>query len=256
MDLFYKSTNIVAATSERSDGPMGSTTNQGPGGEYGRNRLRFLERHGIRANQVVMAGLAHGINIATIFSAPPGGSMPNTDGLVSMGLAVAITTADCFPVFFADTSDPNAGIIGLAHAGWRGILGGIIGAMIEKLEARCANRHNCLFSAIGPGIRSCCFTVRDDENGVSRYRDLGYDRFTTAAGKDSGGNELFRVDLAGILCCQFSKLGMPPSRVKDSQECTCCNERFISWRRDHLPAHNMLSVIQLRGQEPYEKFIL
>ena len=256
MGIFYKSAHIVAATSERSDGPMGNTTNEGPSGEYEQNRLRFLARYDIRPDQVFMAVLAHGVNGATVFAVPPGGSVPNTDGLISMRPALAITTADCFPVFFADASDPNVGVVGLAHAGWRSILGGIIGAMIEKLEARGANREDGLFAAIGPGIRSCCFTVRDDENGISRYLDRGYGHFAVKAGKDPSGNEFFRVDLAGIIYRQLSELGLPPSRIRDSQECTFCDSRFISWRRDHLPAHNMLSVIQLRRQEPYEKFIL
>lgn len=245
MQFFRQFPHLIAVMSEKTDGPMGNSTNHGPKGEYGYNRMHFLERNGIDPDRLVMAGLVHGAAVRLVLAIPPEKRVPDTDGLVSKSLAIAITTSDCLPVFFYS---PVMNWVGLAHAGWRSILGGIIPMMIEKFKNLGADAAG-VRAAIGPGIHYCCYRVRDDENGAPRYR--GYERFVSPDGRGR-----FQVDLKGIAFSQLNSLGVPVERVEASSECTSCNNRFFSWRRDRLPGHNMLSVIQLKFGFGYETFVL
>lgn len=251
MQFFTKLNHVLAVMSEAADGPMGSSTVAGPDGEFAGNRARFLKDQGIRPDEVVMAGLVHGTAIHTVLTRPPEGRVRNTDGLITTGqIALAITTSDCFPVFFATLDAENGGeIAGIAHAGWRGVLNGIVIAMVGALESRGVNPRARLAAAIGPGIRECCFKIRDDV--ASKIHDAGYGAFLREINLD-GGESLFTADLPGMLHRQLTALSIPEERIELAGECTCCSltgqgdRQFFSRRRDHQKAQNMLSVIQLR----------
>ncbi len=254
--------HITAVMSERSDGPMGP----GGNGDPAENRKRFLEANGFSVQQMVLAGLTDGIavRVLTTRGAPRDGVVPNTDGLLSFGPDIGLRAQDCFSLFFAP-SDPSDGIefVGLVHAGWRGILGGIIAVVGATLSSRGIDPRHDLEVAIGPGIRQCCYVVRDDENGWRQYLDRGYERFVEEIEPDAVGRR-FRVDLAGILLYQlttFPETSIPASHITVAEECTYCTRngngtyRFASWRRDGLKGANMLSAIRMttkRGMETIE----
>ncbi len=82
---------------------------------------------------------------------------PRVDALVTdkQGLMLGIVTADCAPVLFAD---PHAGVIGAAHAGWKGALGGVTDATIIAMEALGARRER-IAAAIGPCIARASYEV-------------------------------------------------------------------------------------------------
>ena len=253
--------HITAVMSERTDGPMGSSKNAGKDGEFGENRVRFIRRHGIDPREFVLAGLVQGITVRSLSRVPRGGHIADADGLVSFGPAVAIASQDCFPLFFAplDPSDGHA-LVGIAHAGWPGVVEGIAARMVTELEFRGLDRRRNLAVAIGPGIRSCCFVVRDDERGLQQYRDRGYhDDFIEEAGVGVDGEKRWRVDLVGILLFQLrDQLFIPAERIEVAGPCTSCATdgsgayRFSSWRRDGVLGANMLSAIRLatrRGTE-------
>lgn len=242
--------HITAVMSEHSDGPMGP----GGNGDSPENRKRFLETHGFSARQGVLAGLINGtaIRVLTSRGAPRDGVVPDTDGLLSYRSHIGIRAQDCFPIFFAAANPSDGiGVIGIAHAGWRGIVSGIAAAMGTAFSSRGIDLRHHLEVAIGPGIRRCCYIVRDDENGRRQYLDRGYDRFVEEIEPDAAGQR-FRVDLAGILLHQLTDLwetGIPASRITVAEECTYCTKdgdgeyRFASRRRDGLKGANMLSVI-------------
>ena len=87
---------------------------------------------------------------AILATMPWGPDRPQADGMVTNlpGIALCILTADCVPVLFADR---KAGVIGAAHAGWKGALGGICEATLDKMEEIGANRKD-IHAAIGPCI--------------------------------------------------------------------------------------------------------
>lgn len=254
--------HITALMSERPDGPMGSSKNDGERGELGENRRRFLESYGIDPCYAVMAGLVNGTAVRTILDPPPDRRVENADGLVVRGpsrISLALASQDCFPLFFAPI-DPSDGqeFIGIAHAGWEGILGGIVFAMMSRIEGMGIDRRKDLAIAIGPGIRSCCFLVRDDERGLRQYLDRGLEAFVGQAQADKEGEARYPVDLRGIILSQLHVgLGIPPEHVTADTACTMCDgERFFSWRRDHAKGNNMLSAIRFNRPKQFEELKL
>lgn len=264
MRFFSELKHVTALMSERPDGPMGSSTNPGEDGEYKANRTRYLGRQGIDPRRVVMAGLVNGIRVQAIFKVPKDRRIPDTDGLVSFGPAPAIAAQDCFPLLFAplDPTDGHA-LVGIAHAGWAGVIGGIAGRMVTEIELRGIDRRTNLAVAIGPGIRNCCFLVRDDKRGLRNFVDLGYRDFVEDAEPGSDGEKRWRVDLTAILRFQLrDELSIPAEHIKITELCTCCamdeagDYRFFSLRRERAAGNNMLSVITLNTSRGVEALSL
>ena len=124
---------------------------------------------------------------------------PHADALVTArsGLVLGVVTADCAPVLFAD---PGAGVVGAAHAGWRGALAGVTDATIAAMEALGANRAN-IAAAVGPCIAKESYEV-----------DEGFRiRFLAAAG---GNARFFDEVRAGH--CQFDLPGYVVARLRDA----------------------------------------
>ncbi len=251
--------HVMAVMSERPDGPMGSSTNPGDNGAYAENRRQFFVRCGINPKRTVMAGLVNGTAVRMVREAPLELRIPDTDGLISSAWAVAIASQDCFPLFFAPLNPSGSQeFIGIAHAGWEGILGGIVFAMVSRIEGTGIDRRENLAVAVGPGIRSCCFLVRDDKRGVRQYLDRGLEAFVGKVQKDERGEARYPVDLRGIILSQLhDRLGIPPQHVASDTACTMCDgERFFSWRRDGAKGNNMLSAIRFNRPKRFEEYRL
>ena len=144
------------------------------------------------------------------------------DALVTAapGLALGILTADCAPVLLADS---HAGVIGAAHAGWKGATGGIAEATIGAMEALGAERHR-IIAAIGPTISGPNYEVGPDY--ARQVLEIAPDAapfFTTP----SGGREHF--DLPGFLEHRLSRLGL--AAVDNLAICTYADpSRWFSHR--------------------------
>ncbi len=151
----------------------------------------------------------HGANV--VEAAGPG-AHGHADALFTTvpGLALIVGTADCFPVALVG---PDSA--GLAHAGWRGAAGGVVGSLRAALVAAGVAPTA---AAIGPGIGPCCFEVGSDV--ADRFPDH---TATTTWGTAS-------VDLRGVLAEQLAGL-----RLWVSTECTMCSPGFRSHRRDRTP---------------------
>ena len=125
----------------------------------------------------------HSADVVTATAPFADNARPRADALVTdrLGLALAIVTADCAPVLFADA---EAQVIGAAHAGWKGALAGVTDATIAAMEALGAHRHR-ITAAIGPCIARASYEV--DAGFQSRFcaDDAPNERFF-AAGRRSG----------------------------------------------------------------------
>lgn len=148
--------------------------------------------------------------IAIAVAAPfPDDARPRGDALVTdrPGLALGILTADCTPVLFADA---EAGVVGAAHAGWKGALGGVVAATVEAMEALGARRQN-IAAAVGPTIARKSYEV--DEGFLRRFieADSANERFFSGGKErhhqfDLGGYVVSRLAEAGII--QIEALGL------------------------------------------------
>nr|WP_286207861.1 peptidoglycan editing factor PgeF [Hephaestia sp. MAHUQ-44] len=148
---------------------------------------------------------------------------PHADALVTdrPGLVLGILTADCAPVLFADAA---AGVVGAAHAGWKGALGGVTDATITAMEGLGADRAR-IAAAIGPCIARASYEV--DAAFVARFEaaDPANERFF-AAGR--AGHHQF--DLEAYVAHRLAAAGI--GRVEMLGEDTYAHAaRFYSYRR-------------------------
>ena len=148
------------------------------------------------------------------------------DGVVTnrRGLVLGITTADCAPVLFADHKN---GIIGAAHAGWRGVLFGIIEHTID-IMLRYGARINNIAVAVGPCLQKESFEVKDDMMGLFVESDHEmYNFFNPVPGKKGQ----FLCDLEGIIGYRLARMGIDD--VSFSEIDTYSNpDSFFSYRRN------------------------
>jgi polyphenol oxidase len=187
------------------------------------NRRRMTEELGLAPEALISVHQVHSAD-AVIVEGPWTGERPRADGMATAvpGLALGITTADCGPVLFAD---PHVGVIGAAHAGWRGAASGILEATIEAMERLGARRHK-IVAVLGPTISQAAYEVGPEFVAALTGLDQENERFFRPGERsDHAMFELpgyigMRLEAAGV--GEFANLGL----------CTYSDEeRFFSYRR-------------------------
>lgn len=186
------------------------------------NRRRLCELTAVSATRVTMGAQVHGTQIHMIGDPPRPGDFTAAamdwdqgDGLVTSrsDLPLVVLGADCLPVLMW-RSDGAA--VGAAHAGWRGLVDGIL----ENLVVALGDPHE-LGAAIGPGVGPCCYPVDQDLRT----------RFAARFGADTVHGDA--VHLAGAAIRDLVALGIPTESVAVVDACTSCEpDRFFSYRRD------------------------
>ena len=140
------------------------------------------------------------------------------------GIAIGIVTADCAPVLFADA---EAGVVGGAHAGWRGALAGVLEATLDAMEALGADRRR-IAAAVGPCIGQASYEVAADLRDAVLARDPADARFFA-----DGRPERWQFDLAGYCAARLRAAGT--GHVEALFLDTLADEaRFFSHRRRTL----------------------
>jgi YfiH family protein len=122
------------------------------------NRRRVYGLYGRDTDTVVHAHLVHGVNVARVTQADNGAWVEHVDGLITdqPGCVLSMNFADCAPIFLYD---PRRRAIGLGHAGWRGAVVDLPGAMARAMTAEFGSDPADLVAAIGPCIGPCCYEV-------------------------------------------------------------------------------------------------
>jgi hypothetical protein len=155
---------------------------------------------------------------------PEDGKRLEGDGMVTAtpGLGLGILTADCAPVLFADA---GAGVIGAAHAGWKGALGGVLEATLEAMEKLGALRMR-ISAVIGPSISQKNYEVGADFR--DRFLEAGAEDERFFVPSDREGH--FRFDLPGYVVYRLTQAGT--GSVETLGICTYPAENgFFSFRR-------------------------
>lgn len=186
------------------------------------NREIYFKKIGIDPNRVVTPDLVHKTKVVVVTSEEAGQIISDTDGLITeeKNLFLTATAADCFIIYFYD---PVRRVVGIAHAGWRGIMADISREMISKMSERFEVNPGDLLVGISPGIQKCHFGISAmDKEKYSIYPRFIFER-----------NGKVFVDLTAILKDQLQSLGVAESQIEDSGICTYCEERdYFSYRRD------------------------
>jgi polyphenol oxidase len=235
-NFFSQNEEIVAVMSTQEDGNMRLT---GDMETSLRNRQKFCEKNHIHTDHLVSANIAHGTNIEIVESAEQK-ILDKTDALVTRAKNVylSLTTADCFPVLLYDQKQR---IVGIAHAGWRGIVSEIVPRTINVMTHEGAHPRE-LRVAIGPGIsqRHFEFTFGDVINNFGFYNQDKYIAEGSTIDK-------VRVDLRQMILDQLRHYGVDSENIHDCAECTFANQhKFFSARRDKDGYCVMMSVIGIR----------
>jgi polyphenol oxidase len=146
------------------------------------------------------------------------------------GLAIAIRTADCYPILLTDSKNKAIAAI---HAGWRGTAALIVVKTLEKMKAAFETKPNDVSAAIGPGIGVCCYEVGEE---VARQ--------FLVEGRT-------HLDLASENRKQLEAAGVPSQNIEALGVCTFCDaERLFSYRREKEKAGRMTSFIEIRPIRP------
>ncbi len=206
------------------------------------NRMRVTAGFGKGA---VLAGVhqVHGDDVYIIRAPAQAAARPQADGLVTdcPDIILSVLTADCAPVLFAD---PVAGVIGAAHAGWRGALAGICEAVIEAMQSLGAQPEN-IVAVIGPAISGRNYEVDAAMEAEFTGRQGAWREFFTPGRQE----DKRQFHLVPYVARRLEATGI--AAVGQKEFCTYADpERFFSFRRaTHLgePDYGRaLSAIMLR----------
>lgn len=231
----YESLNLGRL--ERGDDPEKVRENWAIFGRaVGIDTTRFVHGCQVHGNTVRIAAWedAHGI-------LEPSGA-EGCDGYVTNipGLPLAVFTADCVPLLL---QEPQAGIVGAIHCGWRGTVSDIEGAAIGKIRELGGDTLQ-LRAAIGPCIRKCCFqTGPEVPAAVDKLLGGGGEAFYAPDPAQAGR---FRVDLPGVVRRRLVQLGLLPEHIADVGECTMCQRsKYWSHRAMGLDRGSQANIIML-----------
>lgn len=164
------------------------------------NRRRIAEAFGIERDHLTGVHQVHSPT-AVFIDAPWTGERPRADALVTTtpNLAISILTADCTPILFADT---HAKVIGAAHAGWRGALGGVIENTVRLMKEQGAERGR-ITAAIGPCIHQSSYEVGPEFEAEFASADPSFARFFVP-----GAGDRLHFDLPGFCASRLEAAGV------------------------------------------------
>lgn len=204
------------------------------------NRCREILCHhlGIDSDRLIVPRQTHSCRVVDITAIPVKPKLLNgADAMITAlrGVALAINTADCTPVALYA---PAAGIIGIAHAGWRGAAGGIVTATVEAMIRKGANPAD-ITAALGPHICRDCFEVGPEVAS----------QFPAECVSVHVGSGKPHVDLAKAIASELKGLGV--TRLTDTSRqselmCSRCHpDQLFSARRLGVASGRTATVIMM-----------
>jgi YfiH family protein len=187
------------------------------------NRRRMAQQMGVTAARFLTVHQTHSPDVMVATEPWEAGSRPRADAIVTRieGLAIGASAADCGPILLVD---PNARVIGAAHAGWKGALSGILESAIAAMEKLGAER-NGMIAAIGPLIRQPSYEVGGEF--VERFMEADADNALFFIPSVREGHAMF--DLAGFIRRRLEGAGV--LMIDDLGVDTYADENFFSYRR-------------------------
>lgn len=185
------------------------------------NRARVAQAMQVPTNNLMGVHQIHSADVLTVTE--PDTRRPKADAMVTAteGVALSVLSADCQPVLF---SDPIAGVIGAAHAGWRGALDGVLDQTVEAMLALGAKRSN-ISAVIGPCISQRAYEVGPEFMDSFVNEDPENARFFAAGHED---RMQFDLPAFGLKCLHATGI----ANAEWTRHCTYSDpDRFYSYRR-------------------------
>lgn len=229
-----------------SEGPYASLNCSLSGGDSRdavlENRTRAAHAIGTHPDHLVGLMQVHGADVIEVTSPWSPGLGPRADAMVTSkrDIALGVITADCAPILLAD---PVAGVIGAAHAGWRGAVAGVVEATVCAMTRLGATRE-AMVAAVGPCIGQASYEVGADLRDGVLVRDQGHDRFFAPGCR----GRRWQFDLAGYCADLLAAAGVRTVSVLGI-DTAADEQRFFSYRRQTLagggPIGHQISIIAL-----------
>jgi polyphenol oxidase len=206
-----------------------SSLNCGPGSNddpnsVAENRARVAEMLGAAPDKLVTLFQVHSAKAVAAKKPWAPDKAPEADAVVTNvpGIAIGVLTADCAPILLCD---PEARVIGAAHAGWKGALSGIAEATVDAMVSLGA-RPERIAATIGPAISQKAYEVGADY--VAKFVAEDPDAAPFFAVDEDSGEPHF--DLTGYVAERLARAGL--ASITDLGLCTYCDEtRLFSYRR-------------------------
>lgn len=166
------------------------------------NRARMAARLGVEAERLLVPYQIHSASALVVETLWADADRPRCDALVTRerGVALGVTGADCGMLLFADT---DAGVIGAAHAGWKGALSGVLEATLAAMESQGARRAR-IHVALGPTIGPQSYEVGPEFRERFIGESAAYETFFAPSAK--AGHALF--DLPGFIAARAGRAGV------------------------------------------------
>jgi YfiH family protein len=206
------------------------------------NRARAARAIDTDPARLVGIHQVHGADVTHVTEPWTPGNGPRADAMVTdrRGIALGIVTGDCAPVLFAD---PHAGVVGAAHAGWRGAVAGVLEATLAAMKA-CGAMPERITAAVGPCIAQASYEVGADLHAAVLARNPDDAGFFTPAQREHH----WQFDLPGYCAGRLAAAGVAVVEVLAAD--TLADEvRFFSHRRRTLAGGGLIghqiSVIAL-----------
>jgi len=191
------------------------------------DRLEFAKILKLDYRNIIIPKQIHSNNVVIGSKA---GNIIDTDGVVTNNkdLILSIQVADCIPIYLYDYRNQN---IGLIHAGWRGIISGIIEKGIEWMKELKSIPIN-IKVVLGPSIKQCCFEIGPE---VAKLFDNKF--------QENGRGDRTRLDLQNVVIDKLIGMNIQNENIIDLKECTCCSNQYHSYRKDGNNAGRMIAMI-------------
>lgn len=207
------------------------------------NRARVAASLGIAPESIVTLKQVHSAKAVKVTGLWDG-EAPEADALVTdqPGIGIAVLTADCAPVLFAAEKQ---GIVGAAHAGWKGAVFGVLDATVKAMVEMGVNPAD-ITAAIGPCIGPQSYEVSEGFENPFIAQSMDSQKFFAPGARE--GHLVF--DLPGYIATRLQKLGV--GNIQDTEQDTLSNEAtFFSYRRTCLNKEpdygRQISVISVRA---------
>lgn len=188
------------------------------------NRARVTADLGVAPDQLATPYQVHSPDVIVVDEVWPTGAGPKADAVVTKrrGIAIGVGTADCGPVLFADG---EAGVVGAAHAGWKGAFTGVLEATIAAMESLGARRER-IVAVLGPTISKTAYEVGPEFR--ARFLDAAEANAAYFTPSERDGHHQF--NLPAYIGDRLAVAGL--GHVGDLALCTYADpERFFSYRR-------------------------
>jgi YfiH family protein len=229
---FLKFPELIHGFSSRSFGDMRLTPNEEARNEY----ASALE---INPSQIVRMKQVHSSHVEQIGILDGGSEIPDTDGMVSdaRNIFLAVITADCIPFLLYDRYKR---IVGIVHAGWRGLYSEIVIEAVEKMIDLGSNPID-IVAGVGPCIRSCCYTI--DEKRVDLFRNKFRKKHGSPLGYIIDHADKTYLNMPYLARIQLLEAGILDEHIEDSELCTFHTPDLYSYRREGREFNEFMGII-------------